>query len=143
MDNLIITICARAGSKGIPGKNRREINGRPLATYTVNIALRFARITGAHVALSTDSDEVKAIAAALGLHTNYIRPAELSADTTGKIDTIRDLIMFEEKSKGVKYDYVLDLDVTSPLRTIADLSDAFEAIKNDAEALNIFSVSKP
>jgi CMP-N,N'-diacetyllegionaminic acid synthase len=143
MEKLIITICARAGSKGIPGKNRREINGSPLASYTVNIALRFAELTGAHVALSTDSDEVKAIAAKLRLHTSYIRPAELSADNTGKIDTIRDLVQFEEKSNGVKYDYILDLDVTSPLRTIADLSGAFDAIKNDSGALNIFSVSKP
>jgi len=143
MNNLLVTICARGGSKGIPNKNRKIINGIPLIAYTINIASRFAKMYQGQIALSTDSEEIKQIAAEHGLRTNYVRPAALSADTTGKIDTIRDLVLFEEKGKGIRYDFVLDLDVTSPLRTVEDLKGAYTLIQEDKEALNIFSVSKP
>jgi CMP-N,N'-diacetyllegionaminic acid synthase len=143
MNNLLITICARGGSKGIPNKNSSIINRIPLIAYTINIASKFANLQGGHVALSTDSDEIKKIAKAYGLRTDYIRPADLSADNTGKIDTIRDLLLFEEKKNRKIYDFVLDLDVTSPLRTMSDLSGAYDLITADENALNIFSVSKP
>ncbi|MDX9929785.1 MAG: acylneuraminate cytidylyltransferase family protein [Bacteroidales bacterium] len=143
MDRLLITICARAGSKGIPNKNRREMNGMPLVAYTINIARRFAVLTNGVVALSTDSEPIKETAAAMGLDTSYVRPPELSADNTGKIDTIRHLLLSEEKRAGTAYDYIVDLDVTSPLRTISDLTAAYTAIRNDKEALNLFSVSRP
>ena len=143
MDKLLITICARGGSKGIPNKNKRTINGIPLVAYTINIALKFAKLRKGHVALSTDSEDIKRIAGEWGLKTEYVRPAELSTDLTGKIDTIRDLIIFEENKNQTCYDYILDLDVTAPLRTIRDLSEAFDILAKDKEALNIFSVSKP
>lgn len=143
MENILITICARGGSKGIPNKNKRTINEIPLVAYTVNIALKMAKLWGCRVALSTDSEDIKSIAAEWGLNTGYNRPAELSTDLTGKIDTIRDLVLFEEKKNSTHYDYILDLDVTAPLRTTKDLSEAFEMLVKDEGALNIFSVSKP
>jgi CMP-N-acetylneuraminic acid synthetase len=143
MENLIITICARAGSKGIPNKNKRELAGIPLIRYSINIAKKLSGITSGHIALATDSEEIKEIAREAGLNTEYIRPPELSHDTAGKIDTIRDLVEFEERKTGTGFDFVVDLDITSPLRTIADLMGAYGKIREDREALNIFSVSKP
>lgn len=143
MDKLLITICARGGSKGIPNKNKRTINEIPLISYTINIASKFAKLKNALVALSTDSDDIKSIAADWGLNTEYVRPTELSTDATGKIDTIRDLLLFEEKKNKTHYDFILDLDVTSPLRTSNDLGDAYDLLAEDENALNIFSVSKP
>lgn len=143
MDSLLITICARGGSKGIPGKNRRYMGNMPLIAYSINIARRLAISTNGHVALATDSDEIKKLASEWGLKTNYIRPPELSTDTAGKIDTIRDLVLFEEKQAGRKFDFIVDLDITSPLRTIQDLTQAYSMLKEDKNALNIFSVSKP
>jgi CMP-N-acetylneuraminic acid synthetase len=143
MNNLIITICARGGSKGIPNKNMRSINEYPLIAYTINIAFRFSKLHSGFVALATDNEEIKAIAARFGLTTEYIRPPELSTDTAGKIDTIRDLVLFEEKRQNIRFDYILDLDVTSPLRTVKDLNDAYTFFREDPDALNIFSVSKP
>jgi CMP-N-acetylneuraminic acid synthetase len=143
MNNLLITICARGGSKGIPNKNRRSINDIPLIAYTINIALKLAKSKSAHVALSTDCDDIKKIAAGWGLMTDYTRPSELSADTTGKIDTIRDLVLFEENRSNKRFDYIMDLDVTAPLRTIDDLLGAYNMLLADENALNIFSVSKP
>jgi CMP-N-acetylneuraminic acid synthetase len=78
----------------------------------------------------------------LGLETDYKRPLNLSTDTAGKIDTIYDLLIFYEKLKSIRYDYILDLDVTSPLRTIDDLVQAFEILQRNKNALNIFSVNK-
>ena len=75
------------------------------------------------------------------MDTDYSRPAFLASDTAGKIETIRDLVFYEEKKRGVKFDYVLDLDLTSPMRTIEDLEKAFEIVSRDEKALNLFSVS--
>lgn len=139
--NLLITICARGGSKGIPGKNIKLLNGKPLIEYTIISAFNFAKIFNAKVALSTDDNSILSICNSIGLQTNYRRPAELSTDTAGKIDTILDILLFEEKENNIKYDYILDLDVTSPLRTQLDLIEAFENLQNDKKALNIFSVT--
>lgn len=139
--NLLITICARGGSKGIPGKNIKLLNGKPLIEYTINSAFKFSKKHNANIALSTDDDYILDICHSLKLNTNYKRPPELSTDHAGKIDTIYDILIFEEKDKNITYDYILDLDVTSPLRTQIDLNEAFEKLQNDKNALNIFSVN--
>lgn len=142
--NILITICARGGSKGIPGKNIKLLNGRPLISYTIDIAKRFAVDMGnTTVVLSTDSDEIIKIASNYGLQSDYKRPDYLANDTCGKIDAIKDVLHYSEKQKGNIFDYVLDLDVTSPLRTLEDLKAAYKQIRADEKAVNIFSVSEP
>jgi CMP-N-acetylneuraminic acid synthetase len=140
--NLLITICARGGSKGIPGKNIKPINGIPLINYTINTAKSFSNLFESEIAISTDDMNILEVCKSMGEETAYKRPIDLSTDTAGKIDTIYDLVIFYEKLKGIRYEYILDLDVTSPLRTIDDLNQAFEILKQDKKALNIFSVNK-
>lgn len=141
--NILITICARGGSKGIPGKNIKPLNGKPLIGYTIDVAKRFAVETGnATIALSTDSDEIIRVASECGLKSDYKRPDYLANDTCGKIDAIKDILIYSEKQKGEIFDYVLDLDVTSPLRTLDDLKEAFKKIQTDENAVNLFSVSE-
>ena len=137
----LITICARGGSKGIPGKNIRLMNNRPLIDYTIEIANAFAQKVGGDIALSTDDEEIKQIAETFGLRTQYQRPNHLATDGTGKLQVIDDLLVYEESRKKIKYDYILDLDVSSPLRNLSDLTAAFELISNDLKALNLFSVN--
>lgn len=139
--NILITICARGGSKGIPGKNIRLINGKPLLLYSIETANQIGTKFGAKIALSTDSSEIKNVAKIAGLHTDYDRPDFLSTDTAGKKGTIKHLVEYEEQLKGVRYDYVLDLDVTSPLRTSIDLELAFDLFRNDENAQTLFSVN--
>lgn len=141
MSKILISICARGGSKGIPGKNIKAINGLPLIAYTIRIAQQFAKQHGAHLALSTDAEDIKHVAELYGLKTEYIRPKEMATDIAGKIEVIQHLLAYEEKKNPCRYDYVLDLDVTSPLRTLDDLNSALEMIEQNPEALNIFSVS--
>lgn len=139
---LLITICARGGSKGVPRKNIRPLMGRPLIHYTIDAARTFAARYGADLGLSTDDNEILQVAREAGLDTDYIRPAHLATDAAGKIDTILDLLLHYEAVKGRRYDYVLDMDVTSPLRTQQDLEAGFRIIQEDPSALNLFSVSK-
>jgi CMP-N,N'-diacetyllegionaminic acid synthase len=75
------------------------------------------------------------------LKTEYTRPEYLASHTAGKLDTITDLLLFEEKQKNKRYDYLLDLDATSPLRTQQDLHASFEMIRGDENAYNLFSVN--
>ena len=138
---LLITICARGGSKGIPGKNIRLLNGKPLIGYTIEAARKFEEGRDCVIALSTDSHQIKKTAETFGLFTNYERPVSLATDQAGKIETIKDLLEYEEKTRGISFDYIIDLDVTSPLRTADDLNEAFKLLLNDINALNLFSVS--
>lgn len=139
--NLLITICARGGSKGIPGKNIKLLNGKPLIAYTIQTAQKFTKRHNADIALSTDDEQIRKVAAEYGLLTAYSRPVELASDSAGKVDTLSDILLFQERSQVKTYDYVLDLDVTSPLRTVEDLDEAFSMIRNDKDAHNIFSVN--
>lgn len=139
---ILVTLCGRGGSKGIPGKNIRLINGLPLIAYSINHAKEFTKLHNADIALSTDSEMIIEIAAKLGLETNYLRPEHLSNDSAGKVETIKHLVEFEETNRRLKYDLVLDLDISSPLRNVKDLEQAFQIITNDTNALNLFSVNK-
>jgi CMP-N,N'-diacetyllegionaminic acid synthase len=139
--NILITICARAGSKGIPGKNIKPINEKPLIAYTIGAAQEFAMKYKADIALSTDSNRIREVAAEYGLNTDYVRPKELATDTIGKIDVIRNLVDYQEELLNKEYDFILDLDITSPLRTQEDLSNALNELVSNNEAINIFSVS--
>lgn len=140
--DILITLCARAGSKGIPGKNIKPLAGIPLVTYSIRAAMEFSRHHNCKIALSTDDPKVLAIAAEYGIVTNYKRPEELATDAAGKVDTIRDLLQYEETVTGKRFDYLLDLDITSPLRTIEDLLESFKMIIADKGSLNLFSVNK-
>lgn len=141
--DILITICARGGSKGIPGKNIKLLNGLPLISYTIKIAKQLKKVhSDAEIALSTDSDEIKSVAKEYGITTDYGRPESLSGDSAGKVDVIADVLAWHEDKKNKIYDYILDLDVSSPLRSLADLKLAFSMLKKNPSALNLFSVSK-
>jgi len=139
--NILITICARGGSKGIPGKNIKAINNKPLISYTINSAQKFAEKHYADIGLSTDSPQIQKVASEYGLRTEYIRPSNLATDTAGKIDVIKDLVVHHERISKKVYDIILDLDITSPLRTQEDLGKAYNELMANSEALNIFSVN--
>lgn len=139
---ILITICARGGSKGIPGKNIKLLNGKPLIGYSIDVAKQFqAKFGQTELALSTDSDEILQVAAECGLESTYRRSEYLSNDTVGKIDAIKDILLYSEANLRCQYDFILDLDVTSPLRNLTDLETAFELLKADVNAVNLFSVS--
>ena len=142
---ILITICARGGSKGILGKNIKMINGKPLIYYTLNTANLFKDKldSSIDIVISTDSNEIKSVVSSLEFKfdLDYTRPDVLATDSAGKIGAIKDVKNYMEKKHNKTYDYVLDLDVTSPLRSVNDLENALEIINKNKDAHNLFSVS--
>lgn len=124
MNSLLITICARSGSKGLKNKNIRELGGRPLIYYTMRQAKEWGK--GKHIVVSTNSEEIAEIAKRFGLEVPFTRPEELSTDDAGKVAVIRHALVNCERIYSEKYDQVMDLDVTSPIRTVQDLENAYK-----------------
>lgn len=139
--NYLITICARGGSKGIPGKNIKPVGGMPLLAYTAKTAIEFARKYGADIVLSTDSADIRRIGAEAGIPTDYERPDYLANDTCGKPDAIKDALFYAEKCHDKKYDFIIDLDVTSPIRTLEDIRNCVRMLEENNQALTVFSVN--
>lgn len=138
---ILITVCGRGGSKGIPGKNIKPIGGKPLIAYTIEVALKYAALHDCDIILSTDSPEIQTVAGKLGMPTDYTRPDYLANDTVGKPDAIKHAMLFSEAKNNTRYDYVIDLDVTSPIRTLADIDKCLEIMEANPQALTVFSVN--
>lgn len=124
MDNLLITICARGGSKGVKGKNIRLLLGKPLIYYTIKQAKDWGK--GSRIIVSTDSEEIAEVAKEFGAEVPFIRPDDLATDTAGKVGVIRHALRSCEKYFKEKFDCAMDLDVTSPVRTAEDLENAYK-----------------
>ena len=81
---MIAIIPARGGSKGLPGKNIKELNGKPLIAYTIECALQSKYID--HVVVSTDDPKIAAISIKYGAEVPFLRPACLATDTSMAVD---------------------------------------------------------
>lgn len=119
----LFLIPARGGSKGIPGKNIRPLNGKPLILYTIEAARGIAN--DEDICVSTDSEEIRAVCESYGLKVPFLRPAELATDTSGSREVILHALDFYEK-QGKHYDRVVLLQPTSPFRTSNHIKEAME-----------------
>lgn len=116
---FLCTICARGGSKGVPGKNIRTLIDRPLIAHTIGQAKQSGLF--AAVAVSSDSDAILEAAREYGADLVIKRPAEMASDTAGKVPAIVHALDTAEEVLGLKVDYHFDLDATSPLREPQDI----------------------
>ena len=132
----IAAICARGGSKGLPGKNIRDFHGKPLIVHSIEHALACPQIDAVYV--STDDSAIADIARSAGALVPFMRPAELSQDTTPKLPVLAHLLAFL-KASGVKIERLVDLQPTSPLRKPADIT---RALALDPSAELVVSVSE-
>lgn len=119
----IATICARGGSKGLPGKNIRDFHGKPLIVHTIEHALACPQIDGVYV--STDDEAIAQVARAAGAQVPYLRPAELANDAAPKLPVIEHLAAYLEAA-GAAIGRIVDLQPTSPLREASDISNALQ-----------------
>jgi CMP-N,N'-diacetyllegionaminic acid synthase len=118
----ICTICARGGSKGVPGKNIRPLLGKPMLFYSIEVAREsdlFDRI-----AVSSDSAEILALARAAGVIDIVERPPEMATDRAAKCPAIRHALLAVEERRGEHFDVQVDLAVTAPLRLAEDVRGA-------------------
>jgi CMP-N,N'-diacetyllegionaminic acid synthase len=123
----IATICARGGSKGLPGKNIRLFAGKPLIVHTIEQALSCTLVDAVFV--STDDALIADIARAAGATVPYVRPAELANDTAPKLPVIEHLVRhLEQLYQGhQRIARIVDLQPTSPLREAHDITQALNA----------------
>ena len=126
----IVTICARGGSRGVPGKNIRPLCGKPLINYTIEQALLCPDIDGVYV--STDDPKIASIAEQSGATVPFIRPAELATSEAPKLAVILHLVEYLE-AQGMEIGRIIDLDPTSPLRTSDDIRACMELLDNDTD----------
>jgi len=133
----LVTVCARGGSQGVRNKNVRPLMGRPLIAHTVQCALDWGM---AHrVVVSTDSEEIASAAREAGAEAPFVRPADLARGEVPKMAVIRHALREIERDSDDRYDVIVDLDVTAPLRHVSDVEGAYDLLLA-RQPLTVFSV---
>ena len=131
---MIAIIPARGGSKGLPGKNIKELNGKPLIAYTIECALQSKYID--HVVVSTDDPKIAAIPIKYGAEVPFLRPACLATDTSMAVDNYIYTIKRLTELYNITIDSFLVLQPTSPLRQVEDIDGAVSLfIDKDADSV--------
>ena len=120
---VLAIIPARGGSKGIPKKNIKAISGKPMITYTIEAAKECKYID--KVIVSTDDEEIAEISMRAGAIVPFLRPDELATDEAEVIGVVMHAVEFYER-KADRYDIIVLLQPTSPLRTGEDIDKALE-----------------
>lgn len=119
-------IPARGGSKGVPRKNVAPILGKPLIGYTIEAALKSRLLT--EVVVSTDDDEIAEVSRKFGAQVPFRRPAELATDKALAVPTIQHAVREMEKLREYRYDAVVMLQPTTPLRTAEDIDECLKKL---------------
>ena len=132
----IAVIPARSGSKGLPDKNIRLVNGKPLLAYTVEAALDSGCFDVVHV--STDSEMYADIARTYGADVPFLRSAELASDTANTWDAVREVLK-RYAEMGKTFETVMLMQPTTPLRTGEDVKAAYK-LMNEKKAKSVIAV---
>ena len=135
-NKVLALIPARGGSKGIPGKNMRQLAGKPLIAYTIEAARACTCLDD--ILVSTDSAEIAETARSYGAWVPFLRPAELASDMAKTMDavlyTVRRLA-----EEGREYEYVVLLQPTSPLRISEDIEGAVQLARETGKDVSAVS----
>ena len=138
MGNIVAIIPARSGSKGIPNKNIKLLAGKPLLAHSIAVA----RLTDGidRVIVSTDSKHYANIAREYGAEVPFLRPAEISGDSSMDYEMIKHLLDWMQNNEGYQPEYLVHLRPTTPLRKAADIEAAVECMKRAHYASALRSV---
>ena len=126
----LFVIPARGGSKGIPGKNIKPLGGKPLIAYSVEVARQLA--PDSDICVSTDAPAIADVVREMGLEVPFMRPDYLATDNCGTYEVLLHAVKFFEKL-GRRYDTMVLLQPTSPLRTADDVRRCLEAYTSDVD----------
>lgn len=130
LTDTLFVITARGGSKGLPGKNIKNLCGKPLIAYSIDVARAFTN--DENICVSTDSQEIIDVVENYGLKVPFIRPACLATDSATSNDVLVHAVNFY-KEKGKKYRRLCLLQPTSPLRTVEDVEGALNLYRDDID----------
>lgn len=128
--NILVVIPARGGSKGIPHKNIKKLNGKELITYSIDVARQLT--SDDNICVSTDDDNIIATVENYGLKVPFKRPIELATDSAGTNGVLLHALDFYE-NQGRTYDVIVLLQPTSPFRSIDSLSAAVDLYTPDVD----------
>ncbi len=134
----MVLICARGGSKGLPGKNIRPLNGIPLIGWSVNIAKQLDKVS--RIIVSTDSDDIAKVAREYGAEVPFMRPKYLAQDDSPEWLVWRHAINYIEENDSEDMDAIVVLPVTAPLRSVNDVNACIDLFEN-SEVDSIITVS--
>jgi N-acylneuraminate cytidylyltransferase len=135
----VALICARGGSKGLPGKNIKKLGGTPLIGWSIKVAKRIERVS--RVIVSTDSEEIAEIALEYGAEVPFMRPKDLALDDSPEWLVWRHAINYLESRQGEKIEGLVVLPATAPLRSIEDVNDCIDEFEK-GEVDSVITVSE-
>ncbi|SEF42037.1 acylneuraminate cytidylyltransferase family protein [Algoriphagus boritolerans] len=138
---ILATICCRGGSKGVPEKNIKLLDGIPLIVHSIRQSQGCSLIQD--LIISTDDDRIAQIASEAGAKVPFKRPADLASDTSSKWPVFIHALEFYEKEYGVQVDYLVDLDVTVPLKSPQDIDGAIQLALDHPETEVIITGYEP
>src|SRR5687768_7038153 len=147
MDGMVETsevlaiIPARGGSKSIPGKNIKPLAGYPLIAYSITAGLQAKTVT--RVIVSTDDEEIAAIARYWGAEVPFLRPAALAQDDTPDLPVFQHALRILEKEEGYKPGIIVQLRPTSPFRKLSHIEDAVQLLAQRVDADAVRTVCVP
>ncbi len=127
---ILVIIPARGGSKGIPHKNIKTLNGKPLIHYTIDEAREI--VSDEDICVSTDDPEIIKCVEDYGLKVPFVRPEDLATDTAGTYEVLLHALNFYEE-QGCHYDVVLLLQNTSPFRKAEQIKEALKLYTPDVD----------
>ncbi len=137
--NILGITLARGGSKSVPRKNIKKINGVPLIGYTVKEALKSKYLT--NYIVSTDDDEIARISRELGAEVPFKRPPEFATDEASSASALIHAVKQMEKLNNTTFDYVIELMATNPLKTVDDIDASIELLM-ESGADSVIAVHK-
>ncbi len=138
---VLALIPARGGSKNIPRKNLLRLNGKPLIAYSIEQALASALIT--RTIVSTDDDEIAAVARSFGAEVPFMRPGEFALDHSTDLEVFRHALTTLRDREGYGCDLVVHLRPTGPVRTVSRIDEAVSLLLAQPDADSLRSVSTP
>lgn len=136
--NVLGVTLARGGSKGIPKKNIKLINGKPLIAYTIEAAIA-SNIFDEYI-VSTDSIEIAEVSKSYGALVPFMRPDELAGDNVWSRDALKHAVLESEHIFNKRYDYVIELPCIAPLRNSQHIKEAFDKLV-DTKADSVTAVT--
>lgn len=140
MKNVLVIIQARGGSKGIPGKNIKELCGKPLIAWTIEAAKLAKTVT--RVIVSTDDSQIAEVAKKFGAEVPFLRPAELAGDGAKSIGLLEHALNWLKEKENYKADVVVQLKPTNPLRTAETIDQAVLTYQTDPSVDAVITVVK-
>lgn len=134
----ICTLCVRGGSKGLKNKNILLLAGKPLLAHSIAHAKQSGLFD--KVVVSSDSSEILETAERWGADLKIVRPPEMATDQAAKLPAIRHAVLTAESLSGKRFDTVVELDATSPLRTVEDVKNCV-ALHEARDVTNVITAA--